>query len=72
MTIKMESLNNTGGIALPPSVVKAAKSASKLYNKAHSRFFLSLGLKIMSHLSHLLHVHNISLFPCLSVRGEKK
>ena len=36
MTIKMESLNSPEGINLPPNVLKAAKSATRLYNKAHS------------------------------------
>lgn len=36
MTIKMESLNSPGKIGLPPNVLKAAKSATRLYNKAHS------------------------------------
>ena len=36
MTIKMESLNSPEGINLPPNVRKAAKSATRLYNKAHS------------------------------------
>ena len=36
MTIKMESLNSPGKIELPPNVLKAAKSATRLYNKAHS------------------------------------
>lgn len=35
MTIKMESLSRPEGINLPPNVVKAAKSAARLYNKAH-------------------------------------
>ena len=35
MTIKMESLSRPEGINLPPNVVKAAKSATRLYNKAH-------------------------------------
>ena len=36
MTIKMESLNSPGKIELPPNVLKAAKSATRLYNKTHS------------------------------------
>ena len=36
MTIKMESLNSPEGINLPPNVLKAAESATRLYNKAHS------------------------------------
>ena len=36
MTIKMESLNSPGGIELPPNVLKTAKSATRLHNKAHS------------------------------------
>lgn len=35
MTIKMESLSRREGINLPPNVLKAAKSATRLYNKAH-------------------------------------
>ena len=35
MMIKMESLSRPEGINLPPNVVKAAKSATWLYNKAH-------------------------------------
>ena len=36
MTIKMESLNSPEGNELPPNVLKAAMSATRLYNKAHS------------------------------------
>lgn len=36
MTIKMESLNSPGGNELPTNVLRAAKSATRLYNKAHS------------------------------------
>ena len=36
MTIKMESLNSPEGINLPPNVLKAAKSATRLYKWAHS------------------------------------
>ena len=36
MTIKMESLNSPGKIELSPNVLKTAKSATRLYNKAHS------------------------------------
>ena len=35
MTIKMESRSRPEGINLPPNVVKPAKSATRLYNKAH-------------------------------------
>ena len=35
MMIKMESLSRPEGINLPPNVVKAAKSATRLYYKAH-------------------------------------
>ena len=35
MMIKMESPSRLEGINLPPNVVKAAKSATRLYNKAH-------------------------------------
>ena len=36
MTIKMESLNRAGEIELPPSILKAAESATRLHNKVHS------------------------------------